>query len=70
MRSPHYIVKRCRSGRFNFTLLTDHGRINGSVVIQIEKDQSRAEIEEAAHRKIRALVGDLAQIALTEQASG
>ena len=62
MRAPHYVMKRARSGRFNFTLLTDHGRINGSVMVPVEKHLSRSEISEAAHGKIRALVGDLVQV--------
>lgn len=56
---PHYVVRRSRMGRFNFTLLAAHGRITGVVVVPVE-NKSKQEIEHEAHRKIRALVGELA----------
>lgn len=66
MQPPHYVVRRSRSGRFNFTLLADHGRITGVVMVPIE-NRSRTEIEQLAHRKIRALVGELASVAEAER---
>ncbi|GAB6842516.1 hypothetical protein JCM2811A_15170 [Methylorubrum rhodinum] len=56
--SPHYVVRRSRSGRFNFTLLSEHGRISGVVVVPTEK-LSREEIERSARAKIQALAASL-----------
>lgn len=58
----HYLVRRSRLGRFNFTLLGNHGRITGVVMVPIE-NRSKVEIEQDAHRKIRALVDELAAVA-------
>ena len=58
MPSPHYVVRRSRSGRFNFTLLSEHGRINGVVVVATEK-LSREEIERNARAKIQELAAAL-----------
>ena len=55
----HYLVRRSRLGRFNFTLLADHGRITGVVTVPTE-NRSKPEIERAARRKIQALAADLA----------
>lgn len=55
----HYVVRRSRLGRFNFTLLANHGRITGVVVVPTE-NKTKSEIEEAAHVKIRALASELA----------
>lgn len=49
-------------GRFNFTLLANHGRITGVVTVPTE-DLTKAEIERAAHEKIRALAAELAAAA-------
>jgi hypothetical protein len=56
--SPHYVVRRSRSGRFNFTLLSEHGRISGVVLVPTEK-RSREEIERSAHARIQALAAAL-----------
>ncbi|NEU13879.1 hypothetical protein G3T14_17350 [Methylobacterium sp. BTF04] len=64
LAKPHYVVRRSRMGRFNFTLLAAHGRITGVVVVPIE-NRTKQEIEQEAHRKIRALAGELANA--TEQ---
>lgn len=58
MPSPHYVVRRSRSGRFNFTLLSEHGRINGVVVVPTER-LTREEIERTARAKIQALAAAL-----------
>lgn len=55
-------------GRFNFTLLAAHGRITGVVVIPTE-NKTKDEIEQAAHRKIRALASELATVTSAEVAS-
>lgn len=55
----HYLVRRSRLGRFNFTLLAQHGRITGVVTVPTE-NRSKAEVERAAHEKIRALAAELA----------
>ncbi|WP_342152552.1 hypothetical protein [Methylorubrum sp. SB2] len=58
MPSPHYVVRRSRSGRFNFTLLSEHGRISGVVVVPTEK-LTREEIERSARVKIQELAAAL-----------
>lgn len=58
MQQPHYLVRRSRMGRFNFTLLAKNGRITGVVVVPTA-NLTKDEIEEAAHAKIRALAGEL-----------
>ncbi|WP_375409680.1 hypothetical protein [uncultured Methylobacterium sp.] len=66
----HYLVRRSRLGRFNFTLLAQHGRITGVVTVPTE-NRSKAEVERAAHEKIRALAAELAVAAgALEPASG
>lgn len=66
----HYLVRRSRLGRFNFTLLANHGRITGVVTVPTE-NRTKAEIERAAHEKIRALAAELAAAAeMIEPASG
>ena len=60
MQQPHYLVRRSRMGRFNFTLLAKHGRITGVVVVPTA-NRTKDEIEAAAHAKIRALAGELNQ---------
>ncbi|GJE53864.1 MULTISPECIES: hypothetical protein [Methylobacterium] len=62
MASPHYVIRRSRSGRFNFTLLAEHGRINGVVVVPTE-NRSKEEVAQHAREKIRALADDLATVA-------
>lgn len=61
MASPHYVIRRSRSGRFNFTLLAEHGRINGVVVVPTD-NRSKDEVQKLAHDKIRALAEDLATV--------
>lgn len=58
---PHYVVRRSRMGRFNFTLIGAHGRITGVVAIPTE-NKTREEVEAEAHRKIRALAGELVAV--------
>jgi len=66
----HYLVRRSRLGRFNFTLLAQHGRITGVVTVPTE-NRTKAEIERAAHEKIRALAAELAAAAgVVEPAPG
>ncbi|TXN72985.1 hypothetical protein FV230_03040 [Methylobacterium sp. WL6] len=60
MDKPHYIVRRSRSGRFNFVLITEAGRFTGSVSIRSE-GQSSAEIKRQASDKIRALAKSFAE---------
>lgn len=57
--SPHYVVRRSRSGRFNFTFLSEHGRISGVVIVPTEK-LTRDEIERRARTKIQELAAALA----------
>lgn len=61
MASPHYVIRRSRSGRFNFTLLAEHGRINGVVVVPTD-NRSKDEVQKLAYDKIRALAEDLATV--------
>jgi hypothetical protein len=63
----HYLVRRSRLGRFNFTLLGNHGRITGVVTVPVE-NRSKADIERAAHQKIRALVAELATASGSDRA--
>ncbi|HJE22374.1 MAG TPA: hypothetical protein K8W01_01770 [Methylorubrum populi] len=61
MPRPHYVVRRSRSGRFNFTLLAEHGRISGTVFVTTA-DLPRDEIERRAHEQIRALAETLVAV--------
>ena len=54
MSKPHYIVRRSRSGRFNFTLISDHGRLTGSVSVSLDGKEN-AEINRLARDNIQAL---------------
>lgn len=65
MEKVHYIVKRSRSGRFNFTLLTSVGRLTGSVTVPIG-GRSNAEIKRLALDQIRALAEDFARAQVAE----
>jgi hypothetical protein len=58
---PHYVIRRSRSGRFNFTLLSEHGRINGTVIVA-GQDLPRDEIERQAREKIRNLADALVSV--------
>lgn len=49
-------------GRFNFTLLGQHGRLTGVVVVPTE-NRTKPEVEEEARAKIRALARELVQTA-------
>lgn len=62
MPTPHYVVRRSRSGRFNFTVLSEHGRINGVVTVATA-GLSREEIEGCARAKIAALAETLVAVA-------
>ncbi|WP_375465159.1 hypothetical protein [uncultured Methylobacterium sp.] len=61
MAKPHFLIRRSRNGRFNFTLLAHHGRITGVVTVPTN-DRTRADIEGEAREKIRALADVLAQV--------
>ena len=54
MDTPHYIVRRSRSGRFNFALITEAGRFTGYVMTSVESG-SNDEMKRQAQDKIRAL---------------
>jgi hypothetical protein len=62
LAKPHYVVRRSRSGRFNFILITDEGRLIGSVPIKIEGGSS-TKIERQARDKIRSLSESFAETA-------
>lgn len=62
MSKVHYLVRRSRSGRFNFTLLSEAGRITGSVVVATT-GKTPADIERDAHDQIRRLSETFAEIA-------
>ena len=62
MSKPHYVVRRSRSGRFNFALITDAGRFTGSVSTELD-GRSGAEIEREARNKIRSLAASFAKAA-------
>ncbi len=49
-------------GRFNFTLLGQHGRLTGVVVVPTE-NRTKPEVEEEARAKIRALARELVETA-------
>ena len=71
MANPHYVVRRSRSGRFNFTVITNDGRLTGSVSTE-PNGRSGAEIEQEARDKIRAIAGSFAGavgLALVEEAA-
>ncbi|GJD95268.1 hypothetical protein [Methylobacterium iners] len=62
MPQPHYVIRRSRMGRFNFTLLGQHGRLTGVVVVPTE-NRTKPEVEEEARAKIRALARELVETA-------
>ena len=71
MAIPHYVVRRSRSGRFNFTLITDDGRLTGSVSTE-PNGRPGTEIEQEALDKIRAIAESFATVTgltLTEEAA-
>jgi hypothetical protein len=57
---PHYIVRRSRSGRFNFALITEAGRFTGYVTTSVESG-SNDEMKRQAQDKIRALAESFAE---------
>ena len=59
LANPHYIVRRSRSGRFNFTLITSDGRLTGFVSTEPNSRPS-TEIEQEAREKICAIAGSFA----------
>ena len=61
LTKPHYIVRRSRSGRFNFVLITEAGRFTGAVSIRSE-GQSSAEIVRQTNDKIRALAKSFSEV--------
>lgn len=72
MTKTHYIVRRSRSGRFNFVLITEAGRFTGYVITKLD-GRSNAELEREARDKIRALADSFAEIAgltLSAEAEG
>lgn len=52
MPKIHYLVRRTRSGRFNFTLISEAGRIAGSVVVATSGKTAEC-IDLEAREKIR-----------------
>lgn len=56
---PHYVIRRSRSGRFNFALITDHGRLTGFVSISLDGQES-VKIDQQARAKVRALAESFA----------
>ncbi len=58
---PHFLLIRSRSGRFNFTLLTDHGRLSGVVQVDIEQHHSQDDIRKLAMIKVRLLAEAFSQ---------
>lgn len=52
MAKVHYVVRRSRLGRFNFTLISGTGRITGSVVVPTA-GRTGADIERDAREQIR-----------------
>ncbi|GJD98023.1 hypothetical protein OCOJLMKI_5262 [Methylobacterium iners] len=61
MAQRHFIVRRSRLGRFNFTLLTIAGRLTGSVTVPVE-GRSAGEIKQHALDQIRALAEEFARV--------
>ena len=61
MAKVHYIVRRSRSGRFNFTLISEEGRLTGSVIIET-KGKTRIDIERDARDQIRHLAEMFAKV--------
>ena len=69
MANPHYVVRRSRSGRFNFALIVGRGRLTGSVSISLDGKEG-AEISRLARGKIHLLAKTFAAaagVALTER---
>ncbi len=62
MSEVHYIVRRSRMGRFNFTFISDAGRLTGSVVVSTA-GRTGADIESDARDRIRQLAETFARIA-------
>lgn len=62
LAKPHYIVRRSRCGRFNFTLITGLGRIIGYVEVETV-GKTTADIRQEAHRKIRCVADEFLNIA-------
>ncbi|TXN07563.1 hypothetical protein FV222_02060 [Methylobacterium sp. WL103] len=62
MSKVHYVVRRSRMGRFNFTLISEAGRITGSVVVSTA-GRTRADIESDVRDRIRHLAETFAGIA-------
>ncbi|MBB5760155.1 hypothetical protein HNR00_004901 [Methylorubrum rhodinum] len=52
---PHFLLIRSRSGRFNLTLITDHGRLQGVVQVDVETHQSQDDIRKMAMEKVKLL---------------
>lgn len=61
MTKPHFLIRRSRSGRFNFTLLAPQGRITGVVTVPTA-GRTKGEIEAEARDRISALAGVLADV--------
>ena len=62
LANPHYIVRRSRSGRFNFTLITNDGRLTGSVSTE-PNGRPSTEIKQEARDKIREIARSFATAA-------
>lgn len=68
MAKPHFLIRRSRSGRFNFTLLASQGRITGVVTVATV-GRTKDDIEGEARGKVRALADVLAQALCADDAS-
>ncbi len=55
---PHFLLIRSRSGRFNFTLITDHGRLSGVVKVDIEPHNTQDEIRKMALEKVEIVANE------------
>ena len=68
MTKPHYLVRRGRAGRFNFTHLTSTGRLKGFVTVSMD-GRSDSELTRHAMDQIRTLAEDFARVQDTENSS-
>ncbi|WP_375454729.1 hypothetical protein [uncultured Methylobacterium sp.] len=68
MAKPHFLIRRSRSGRFNFTLLASQGRITGVVTIATV-GRTKDDIEGEAREKVRALADVLAHAVCSDDGS-
>lgn len=69
MSQVHYVVRRSRSGRFNFTLMSEGGRLTGSVIV-VTTGKTGSEIEGDAHDQILHLAKMFAEAAASNKLDG